>query len=461
MPETTDTLRRTGGGPWTSPYRALTIGLQILVAGAAFERLGVNTAMPAAAAELGGLALYGWVSTAFMLTDVVGLAVAGPLFDRHGLVRPLLAGVAVFSAGLLVATVAPSMLVVVLGRAVQGLGAGLLSVATYTAIGRAYPDTSRPAMLALNASAFTVPSLVGPLVAGLLADHLSWRWVFAVLVPLVPVAALIAKAPLNRVDDHRARTAGDAPGASVTHRALRGLALGAGVALALVAAELGSVAAIVAVLLVGVAVAALGATELLPRGLLVARRGLPANTAFAVTLSFAYFAGDVFVPLGLTQMRGTSSVTAGLVLTVGVLGWTGGAWLPAKLPNAARGRLARGGAGLVAAGLLGSAAVVATDVPVPLAALVWTVAGIGAGVGFTANSNAVLDDAAPTETGRASSQMELGNVLGIALGTGLGGLLIGADGATGTYGMAGSLVLAAGAASTAFVVAGRFVGEAQ
>jgi MFS family permease len=86
---------------------------------------------------------------------------------------------------------------------------------------------------------------------------------------------------------------------------------------------------------------------------------------------------------------------------------------------------------------------------------------MGAGAGFTANSNAVLNDAAPTQTGRASSQMELGNVLGIALGTGLGGLLIGAEGATPTYGVAGSLVLAAGAASIAFVVAGRFVGETQ
>lgn len=108
-------------------------------------------------------------------------------------------------------------------------------------------------MLALNASAFTVPSLVGPFIAGVLTEQLSWRWVFAVLVPLVPVAALTATLPLRRLDDQAAT--GEPEQSHLGHRALAGTVLGAGVTLALTAAKLpiasGVSAASVGLLLIG------------------------------------------------------------------------------------------------------------------------------------------------------------------------------------------------------------------
>ena len=95
------------------------------------------------------------------------------------------------------------------------------------------------------------------------------------------------------------------------------------------------------------------------------------------------------------------------------------------------GGIARLGAILVIAGLTVIGAVILTTVPVPVAAVGWIIAGLGAGLGFTINSIAVLDDAAGT-VGRASSQMELGNQAGIAIGTGLAGALVATMGATAT-----------------------------
>jgi predicted MFS family arabinose efflux permease len=117
--------------------------------------------------------------------------------------------------------------------------------------------------------------------------------------------------------------------------------------------------------------------------------------------------------------------------------------------------MARIGAVLVAVGLGIVAAVLTTGIPVLLADIGWIVAGFGSGLGFTTNSIAVLQSA-DHEAGNASSQMELGNTVGIALGTGLGGLLIGssADDATST-GIVSALALAALAAIGALVIAGR------
>ncbi|WP_180357888.1 MFS transporter [Streptomyces sp. NP160] len=448
-------------------YRVLALGLVTLVAAAAFSRLGVSTALPAAADELGGLALYGWVFTAFTLANVVGLAVAGPIFDRYGIVRPLAVGTLSFAGGLLVSTVAPSMGVVVLGRVLQGLGAGALSVAAYSAIGKGFPDEVRPKMLALNASAFTVPSLVGPVLAGLVAENLTWRWVFAVLAPLAPVAVLLVRGPLGRVDREPADSGraaltvtarSDAP--TPLGRLGGGLALSAGLGAALVAPNLPAWPAVVA-LVMGVPFAYLGVRRVLPPGTLGVRRGLPTNVVFAAALSTAFFTADLFIPLALTSLRGTSAPLAGTVLTAGIIGWTVGAYAPARLVKSgmSKGAVARLGASLVIAGLVVIAAVALSHVPVAIAAGGWVVAGLGAGAGFTTNSLAVLDDA-DGAVGSASSQMELGNQVGVAVGTGLASGWVAASG-TSTAGLAGVFLVAGVGALLALLVTTRFARDEQ
>lgn len=104
--------------------RPLTVGLLVTITLVASESLAIATVMPLVAAELGRLDLYGWAFSAFFLGALVGIVVVGGAIDRRGLRLPLAVGLGLFAAGLLVGGLAPSMEVLVIGRALQGLGPG-------------------------------------------------------------------------------------------------------------------------------------------------------------------------------------------------------------------------------------------------------------------------------------------------------------------------------------------------
>src|ERR1700728_2454143 len=112
------------GGIWAPAQRPLTVGLVLAVTFVAFEALAVATILPTVGRQLGDLRLYGWVFSAFLLASLIGIVLAGTLADRVPLGRPMLAGLALFALGLVIGGTAPDMLVLVAGRAVQGLGAG-------------------------------------------------------------------------------------------------------------------------------------------------------------------------------------------------------------------------------------------------------------------------------------------------------------------------------------------------
>ncbi len=187
------------GGVWSGANRSLTIGLLMTIVAAAFEALSVATIMPSTARDLGGLALYGWAFSAFMLTNLIGITLAGAEADRQGPARPFLVGVALFGVGLMIAGLAPRMEIFILGRAVQGFGAGFISSIAYVVIGRGYSDSARPRMLAMTSTAWVVPGLIGPGLAGVVADHVGWRWVFLGLVPLLLISASMALPAMQRL----------------------------------------------------------------------------------------------------------------------------------------------------------------------------------------------------------------------------------------------------------------------
>src|SRR5437588_3754682 len=189
--------------------RALTAGLVLTISVSAFEALAVSTVMPVAARELHGLRLYGWAFSAFMLANLVGITIAGPMADRLGPARPFTLGLTLFGAGLFIDGVAPTMPVLVLGRAVQGLGAGGLAAVAYVSVSRGYPPVLRPRVMAALSSAWVVPSLVGPPLAGLAADHLTWRLVFFVLIATCPIAGVLALPALRTMPGADAETEED------------------------------------------------------------------------------------------------------------------------------------------------------------------------------------------------------------------------------------------------------------
>jgi MFS family permease len=414
------------GGIWSGPQRRLTIGLTITVTCTALEALAVATTMPATVRDLGGLSFYGWAFSAFMLTNLVGIIVAGSEADRRGPARPFAFGVALFTLGLLIAGAAPAMLIVVAGRAVQGLGAGIIGSVAYVAVGRGYPEAVKPRMLAVLATAWVVPGLIGPALAGLVAAHLGWRWVFLGLAPLPPLAAVLVLPILGRLD-HPATDRAD------WRRTATGVRLAAGAALVLAGLGQTHLPVAAGLLLAGLLVGLPALHRLLPDGTLRLASGLPASIATAGLVNLAFFGVDAFVPLTLTAIRGQSVATAGIPLTAATLGWTAGSWLQAHLaPRQGRRLLVESGLVLIAIGIGGVIAMLLAWTPAWLATPAWGVAGMGMGLAFSTISLVVLETATSGQEGAAAAAFQLANVLGSALGTGGGGAIIGHGGATTT-----------------------------
>jgi len=403
---------------WGPELRTLTVGLVLIVSMAAFEALAVATILPAAVNDIGGMEWYGWVFSGFMLANLVSIATAGRMADRRGVARPFMLGSGVFVIGLLGAGAAPTMAVVVACRIAQGLGAGAISSVAYVTIARGYPADARPRMLAILSSAWVVPGLIGPAVAGAVADHASWRWVFIGLAPPTVLASVLALPSLRRLGPSSAPQVA----ATQTPTAIQ-LAAGAGAALfGLGCADLRLAAVMV---VAGVALALPALTQLLPPGTLRGARGLPAAVATVGLLGFAFFSAEAFLPLSLTEVRGQSSMMSGIALTAAALTWTTGAWIQARLAaGASRQRLTIVGLLLIICGVAGIAIVAMTRVPVSLAVLAWGVAGLGMGIAYSTATLVVLESAPAGGEGAASSAAQLANVLGTAVGTGVGGAIL-------------------------------------
>jgi MFS family permease len=428
-----------GDGPgviWDREHTSLTLGLILTVSMAAFEAMAVATVLPVAVRDIGGLELYGWAFSGFMLANLIGISAAGSEADRRGAARPFLAGNALFIAGLLVAGSARSMSIVAAGRIVQGFGAGAISSVAYVAIARGYPSSAKPRMLALISSAWVVPGLIGPAIAGTVADHLGWRWVFFGLVPPMGIAASLAVPALRRLE--RGVAPESASVATSTRPALPALRLAAGAGAALFGLGGDSSLSVGATLVaIGLVVGVMAFQRLVPEGTLRARPGLPAAVATAGILGFIFFAAEAFLPLSFTEVRGQSATAAGIALTMGTIFWTTGAWVQAREARLGRRRwLIIAGIGLIATGTAGAAATIfpaAFGAAAPaihpwlvnaIAAASWGLSGLGMGLAYSTTALVVLESASPGGEGEASAAMQLSNVLGTALGTGLGGACV-------------------------------------
>lgn len=402
---------------WQPNLRRLTLGLTLVVVAGAFEALAVATVLPITLRELGGLAYYGWTFSAFQLANVIGITLGGES-DRVGISRLFLAGLALFCSGLALSGCAGSMQVIVAGRSLQGLGSGLLYTSAYAAISQAYTVDLQPRMLATLSSAWVIPGLVGPGVAGALAEQLSWRWVFLGLVPVTLLAALLALpalAALPRV----------ASAAMSGRRLWLAAELAVGALGALLAPDLTHWAASLALAAVGGGLFLHALRQLFPAGTLSARPGQPAAVATMLLLTFSFFGAEAFVPLALSHVRHAPVWITGSALTCAALTWTTGAWLPVRLGGRVhRRRLVRAGVVLLALGLCATAALLWPGVPPWAAGLAWGLSGLGMGLAFTTTSAAILEPAGPGEGGAASAALQLAQVLGAALSTGCGGAIV-------------------------------------
>ncbi|ULH14448.1 MFS transporter [Deinococcus sp. KNUC1210] len=406
----------------------------------AFESLAVATVLPQVAEHLNGLKLYGWSFSAFFMGFMVSTVALGGLADRIGPARPYLLSALCFGLGLTIAGLAPTMAVFILGRAVQGFGGGGVVAVAYLAINKGFPDELRARVLALMSSAWVLPGLIGPALASALAALLSWRGVFLGLLPLLGLAALLTLPALRRMP---------ASGTPVDRSRLIAVTLAAlGVALGL--AALGQHR-----LLPGLLLGVLGTALALPAlGRLYGRNAYrvpsPLEAGFAVRLclTFGFFGAEALLPLSLQRLRGLGLLESGLALTAAALVWSLCSFLHSRLDERTAGRyrsqVVRAGSLVIALSLLLSGWLLHSTLPVWTVGLAWALGGAGMGFAFQAHTLVVLKQAPEGQEGQVSGNLQLADMLGSALGAGLGGALVGLLGVSsgsGWYLSAGTLAV--------------------
>jgi MFS family permease len=408
-------------GVWAPARRRLTLGLVLTITLVAFEALAISTVLPVVSDDLGGLGLYGWVFSGFFLGSLLGIVTAGQLADTRGTAVPFAAGLVLFTGGLLVGGLAPSMGVLVAARVAQGIGAGAIPAVAYASVGRAYPPALRPRVFAVFSSAWVIPGLIGPAASSALAEGLGWRAVFLALLPLVGVAAVITLPALSRVQT----SADDAPdGAREPDRRGQAVVLILGVGAVLVAASGPPLVLALVLALVGAPVAVAAFVRLVPAGTLRLAPGIPAAIAVKGILTFAFFGADAYVSLTVQDVRDQPTWVAGVALTSATLAWTTAAWVQERwIHRVGPRRLVRIGLALVALGVGGMLGALG-PFPVATIPLVWGVAGFGIGLAYSPISVTVLGLADAGREGFASASVQLCDVLGTALGTGAGGALV-------------------------------------
>ncbi|WP_351236675.1 MFS transporter [Streptomyces sp. NPDC002133] len=433
----TDHGTRTGaavGGILGREHRALSLGIVSVVLLIAFEATAVGTAMPVAARELRGVELYAFAFSAYFTTSLFGMVVAGQWADRRGPLGALTAGIASFAAGLLLAGTASTMWQFVGGRAVQGLGGGLVIVALYVVVGRAYPERLRPPIMAAFAASWVVPSVIGPLVSGTVTEQLGWRWVFVGIPVLVVVPLALALPAIRRMASGPVDPTAPLPRFDVRRtRSALAISLGAGLLqyagqdlrwLSLLPAAAGAALLVPAVL------------GLLPRGTYRAVRGLPSVVLLRGVAAGSFIAAESFVPLMLVTQRGLSPTLAGLSLAVGGATWALGSYVQSR-PRVEpyRERLMVGGMVLVATAIAAAPSVLIPSVPVWIVGLAWAWGCFGMGLVIASSSVLLLQLSAPKEAGANSAALQISDALSNVLLLAVGGAAFAAlgGGAVGSH----------------------------
>jgi MFS family permease len=454
-------------GLWSAHRRSLTLGLVLTITLVAFEALAISTVMPVVAAELGGLDLYGWVFSAFFLGNLVGIVVVGGLIDRGGLIRPFVGGLMLFGVGLAIGGLAPTMPILVLGRMLQGFGAGAIAPTAYVAIGRSLPEGLRARMFATLSTAWVLPGVLGPALAGIIAQHSTWRVVFLGLIPLIVLSGTLAVAGLRHVpaaDPDHALSEHEAAADSVRRlpRAIL-LALAAALTLAGLSSPVPAVA--VGLTITGLLIGVPAFRSLVPPGTLRASGRLPAAILIRGMATFAFFAVDAYISLALVAWRGTTPAEAGLALTAATVSWTAGSWIQARsVVRLGAARFVGVGLATVVVGIGATSLVLLPAVPVLWAGPAFAIAGFGMGLCYSPLSLVVLAEAVPGTEGGATAGLQLSDTLGTALGTGVAGAIVAAGARAGAQpwvGLAGAFVTGAAVAVVGVMISPRLRGRGR
>jgi predicted MFS family arabinose efflux permease len=403
-------------------FSAVVVVLSIL--GPAFSTFITATVLPSAIAEIGGLAIYAWASTAYAVGSILGSAGSSVAVVRMGMRHAVVLAVSVFVVGAAVCASAPSMPVVVAGRALQGLGGGMLIASAHSMVRELFPEALWQRMLTTISCAWAIPALGGPVVGGVLAGLGHWRAAFWAMTPIAVIAAALTWRILPRTRDTRPARV---PFGRLALICVSVLCVGS-------IANTRAPAARVALLVGAVTAVALmlrldgrAAARLFPAGMMSLGSRIGQGFWMIFLLGMSTTPGGVYVPLLVQVLHGVTPAAAGYLYAVQSLSWTTGTILSAQVsPVRARAVLIIGPL-LTAAGFTGLFFTIGSG---PVAAIAGSLMLVGIGIGtcWAHIGTAILSSARPDEGALTASMIPSTQLFAVALGAALSGVIANAAG---------------------------------
>lgn len=408
----------------------------------AVETYITATLMPSIVRDIGGLPLFAWATTIYVAASVLGstfIAVRPPGVTLN---RCYVFGAALFGVGSLVCAIAPSMETVLIGRAIQGLGAGFLVALGYAFIRFVYPETLWSTASTLYAAAWGIATFLGPTIGGIFAAGSAWREAFALLVPISVLMAVCAPRLLPSGDGERVTT--KTPflqilllvaavvmlsfASSAETPILRGLLAGA---------------AVVAVV-TAVAIERSAEARLLPAGTIRLSSPL-AGVYLVMLLLLVTICSDVYIPYFLQVLHGVTPLVSGYLVALLALGWTIAAFVTVRFQGRSANRIVVIGAVVETAATVLLVFTLARHNPdsglalLALSTLFIFLMGFGIGMGWAHLVTHVMRLAPAGETDKASAAITTMQSLGAAFGAALAGIIVNSAGLVEPGGIPGAV----------------------
>lgn len=403
-------------------------GVMLVILLFAIDGTIVSTAMPTVVGKLGGLELYGWVFSSYMLTSALATPLCGKLSDLYGRRRLMLTGIGLFMLASALCGAARSMEQLIVFRALQGIGGGAIYALAFIIVGFLFPPEQRAKVQGLMSGIWGIASILGPLGGGIIAEYWNWRWIFFVNVPVSLVAVFLITAGFNESRPEERRKADLKGGAALTlglfllfyaleESRRRSFGLDFFLAGLLISAT--------AALLLFVWIERRAEEPILPLDLFHLRL-FRIGSALAGVSSIGMFGVVAYLPLYVQGVLGGSAARAGVVLLVASLGWTAGSLIAGKAIDRLGYRvscmvgmavMASGYALFIGTGrLFGMAPILA----------IGCLIGVGMGIVSVTSMVAAQNEAPLNRLGVATSTVMLCRMIGGAFGISLmGGVLVG------------------------------------
>lgn len=418
-------------------YKAIALALGVLLH--VTNIYIVATIMPSVVREIGGLAYYAWNTTIFVVTSIIGSVVSARLLAVSGPRKAYRWAILFFVSGAAISMAAPTMYVLLIARAVQGLGGGLLFALSYGMIRIIFESRLWAKAMALVSGMWGIGAFVGPFVGGIFAEYGNWRMAFAVILLIGILVLVLTEFILPAT--HAAGAKAPVPFGKLLLLLLSALAVSVGSVMENITYNLAGL--VIALLLIVLLVRSEKGSDvrLLPTG--AYRLSSPLGAVYAVIVLLAVVAAvEIFIPYFEQTIHGFTALEAGYLTVLVALGWTAASMAFSGVKAAAVMKLALIGALLMIAGLAGMTWLSGMEYNTyVLAGLCGALLLIGAGIGLPWPHLIVrvFSLAPPNEVELTSSSITTLQLMAMTFGAALSGLIANAGGMTHPGGVAGAV----------------------